>query len=405
MSSADINVVISGLRDHDLYERVRGQIQSRWFQTSDLRNIFEIIKRCHTDNPGSVIQWKDLRILLRGQKGYDRVKTIQRQTDGVSKTTHLKTLAKFLEQQMVEDLAGELAKAHENGHRINHDDYIKRLESAKRAGTLSIDRRNLFSEEPKDWITKIESVPVIPLPSFELTQALRGGIAGGRPTTILTRTDGGKTSFAVACGAFAVKKGYKVLHCTLEDSADEIFRRYSCSMLGQTWEWVKTHPKTTQKLMGELRRGGGDLEVADFASIECSLPDIELAASKAQRQWQGIDLIIVDAGDDVRSQTKTELETQKIREVWQGLTRLSRKHGDVPVMVTTQTNRLGAGARQIELTHVAEGWGKATVSAVVIVFDVPKDSKRGYATIVKSKRKGIYPSIPIVFDRERCTVK
>lgn len=405
MAVVDVAVVLSGLRDYEIYERTRGQIRSQWFPTQDLRAVWEAIKGHHEAHPGKKLTWKDLKVLMRGKKGFGKLDELHKRSEGISKGVYLKSLSSFLEQQMTEDLAQDIARCHESGQKINHDDYIRRLEAAKRAGTLSVDRRKLFEEEPKNWIQKIENVPVIPLPSFELTAALRGGIAGGRPTTVLTRTDGGKTSFAVACGAFAVRKGFKVLHCTLEDSADEVFRRYSCAFTGQTWDWVHLHPKTTQKKLTEVKKNGGDLEVADFSSLETGIADIEMAAARAKRGWGGLDFIIVDAGDDISTKDGTELKTEIIGKVWASLTRLSRKYNDVPVMVTTQTNRLGAGANQILLTHVSEGWKKATVSSVVLVFDVPKDSKRGRVCIVKTKRKGYYPEIPVWFDRERCIVR
>lgn len=401
----DVSVVISGLRDFDLWERTKGHIKSQWFPSSDVRAVWDVVNKWHQDHPGKIIPWKDLRVLLRGKKGFEKVSQLEKRSDGVTKATMMKTLSRFIERQMIEDLTQELAKAHENGSKLDHDTYIQRLEAAKRAGSLSVERRNIFNEDPRRCIEKIEQVPVVPLPSVELNAALRGGIAGGRPTTILTRTDGGKTSFAVACGAHAVARGYRVLHCTLEDSADEIFRRYYSSWTKHTWDWISKHPKTTKKILNKIREAGGELEVCDYSGLAAGMSDIELAASKTKREWGDIDLIIVDAGDDIQSGTKTELKTEVIGEVWRGLTRLSRKFGDVPVMVTTQTNRLGAGANSIELTHVAEGWKKATVSAVVLVFDVPKDSKRGYIKIVKTKRRGFYPEIPIHFDRERCVIR
>lgn len=406
MSTPDISVILSGLRDFDLYDRVKENIQTKWFPTSETRSIWQTIKSAHENHPGRVIPWKDLKVLLRGQKGYETIDRLRKRSDGVSLAAVRASIARWQELQMVEDLACDLARAQENGHRIDHNEYIQRLEAAQRAGRLSIERRSIFEEEPKNWIQKIDHIPVVSLPSYELTQALRGGIAGGRPTTILTRTDGGKTSFAVACGTHAVRMGKKVLHVTGEDTADEIFRRYSCCMTRQTWEWVHTHPRTTRKIMAKIQQNGGALEVADFSAIEGTISDIVLAATKARRVFGGeLDLIIVDAGDDICGSKKTELTSEEMGDVWRGLTRVSRKFGDCPVLVTTQTNRVGAQAREIDLYHVGESWHKAKVSAQVLVFDVAKDSNRGYISIVKTKRKGFYPRIPIYFDRERCIVR
>lgn len=401
----DVAVVLSAIRDYEVFERVRDQLSGKWFADGKARSVYLAIKQAHADHPGRKIPWEDLKVMLRGKRGFDAIPSFAKRSENISKTAKLRCLASFVEAQMVEDLAQDLARAQQDGEKIDHAAYIRRLESAQRAGSLSVDRRNLFDEEPTNWIQSIEHIPVVSLPSFELTQALRGGIAGGRPTTVLTRTDGGKTSFAVACGAHAVKEGKRVLHCTFEDSADEIFRRYSCSFTNHTWDWVHTHPKKTRKILVDIHSKGGDLEVADFSGVEASVSDVNLAASKARRAWGRIDLIIIDAGDDVETSKKNDLQHEIAGEVWRGLTRLSRKHKDVPILITTQTNRLGAGAREIDLTHIGESWHKAKISAQVLVFDVAQDSKRGHIAVVKTKRKGIYPRVPIYFDRERCVVR
>lgn len=397
----DIAVVLSALRDYDLYERVK--LDAGWFSESH-RHIFRAIQKAHEDAPHRIVPWKDIRILLRGTPGYGAVAEVMRTSKHVSKVMRHKQLSQFVCEQMLRDLVQDLAKDRETGQEIDYSKYIERLEEAHKAGRLSVDSSSFFDHDISDWIERVQKIPVVETPIRNLNQALKGGILAGHTTTILAKTDGGKTSLSVAFGAHALKQGLTVLHCTMETPELELGQRYWCSLLNHSWDWIQSHPKTTRKLMLGIKKAGGHLQIADFSSQEPTTVDVRMAIEQLVRRRHKVDLIIVDCGDDVRSNRRYEKRTDECRAVWIELRRMSKKY-DCPVLITTQANRAGAAAESVELTHIGESWGKATTSSEVIVLDIPKDKSHGQLILVKTKRRGVYPKVPVVFNRNRCTFK
>jgi replicative DNA helicase len=401
MSAVDVPIVLSALRRFDLYERVK--LDSSWF-AEGYRSIYQAIKRAHDDQPNRTIPWKDLRIMLKGTKGYGAIAEVMRRSKHVSKVMEHKQLSQFVTEQMLHDIVEDLAKARETGEQIEYGKYIQRLEDAHKAGRLTVDSASFFDRDISDWIEKVEKIPIVETPIQSLNQALKGGMPSGHITTLMAKTDGGKTSLSVAFGAHALRKGLTVLHCTMETPELELGQRYWSSLLNHSWDWIQSHPKTTRKLMFNVKKSGGHLQVADFTDREPTTIDVKMAIEQLIRRRGKIDLLIVDCGDDVRSARRYEKETEEQKEVWKTFRRFGVKFS-CPVFITTQSNRKGAEAEVVELWHIGECFAKAKLSSELVIMDIPKDKRHGQLILAKTKRRGVYPKIPVIFSRDRCTFK
>lgn len=393
------SVIFSALRSFDLFQRVEASMREQWL-TEEQRSIWHAVQRCHEQRKERTVPWVDLRVELKGKKGYDRINDYERRAKGVSKLAMQKCLAKFLEVHFLEDLLERIAKEHEAGKTVDYEEVIKEIEEIQRLGCTALSTTAFLDEDPRKWIPKIEQLPTVPFPIQELNRALNGGMKVGRTVTILARTDGGKTSFAINVGRHAIEQGYTVLHATFEEPPADLKVRYACSIMNHTWEWVASHPKTTSKKFCEIRQKGGWLEIADYADAEGSLSNLQAEIDRLIRKRGHIDLLIIDSGDDVRSNKHYEEPTLEMKAVWTGIRRFAKRY-NIPALVTTQANREGAKAERTQLIHISAAWGKATQSPEVYVLDIPKGSKRGIVEIVKTKAKGTYPTIPIYFNRER----
>ena len=398
----DINLVLSSLRDFSLYERAAASIKPEWFVT-DLRNVFLSIKACHEDAPGRVIPWGDIKLRMKGKKGYSRIPDLRAKSKGFSTQASWRNLRKYLQEQLMRDLVEEAAAENETGE-LKHQDYIKRLEQIQNITDAASETSDFFQEEVTEWIQEEGEVPIVPLCSKELTKALDGGMAAGQIITVLARTDGGKTTLAINVGRNCVQKGMAVLHCSFETSRRDLNKRYACSFTRHTWNWIEAHPKRTQQTIDTMRNHGGYLRIEDYSSVEASTVDIRVAAQNLRKRLGHLDLIIVDSGDDVASTRRYEAEREEAKHVWSELRRLARKL-NIPIMVTTQSNRLGAMSGEVELVHIGTSWGKATQSDCVIVLQIYEGTDRAFAIIRKTKRKGKYSKVPIVFDRMKCFVE
>lgn len=401
--SYDINIVVSSLRNYDLFERVRNDIKSEWL-TEKTRNIYNAICLCHEQKEGRTICWKDIRVSLRGRTGYEHIANVVRKSKGASEVLQHKQLGRFIYENLLRDLVNELAEAEESGGEINYDLYISKLEAAHKAASLKTSTTDFLDKELTDWIVPEEKVSHLPLPIKELNIHMGGGLPYNHISTLLARTDGGKTSFCVCVGAEALKVGRNIVHCTQETPEKDLGPRYYSSIMNHTWPWIQKNPESFRKAMKEIRKKGGSLTIADFTSVEATTADVRTAIEGAYRRYGSVDLVIIDAGDDIRSTRRSDKKSEEVANTWTELRRLCRKF-ECAMIISTQANRLGAAAEEVDLIHISEGWGKATKSSEVIVIDVPKNREKGLLILSKTKQKGVYPRVPIRFNRERCTFK
>ena len=396
----DVSLVLSSLRDYRFYERAT--IEPSWFGPT-LSRVFLAIKECHEERPERLIPWKDISIKLRGKKAYSRISKLKTKGRGYSKTAQRRNLVKFLEYQMFSDMTEEMSKGIENGEKINHQDYIRKLEKIQQVASLSVKISDFFSSTIDDWQKEIEDIPVVGFPSEKLSKAFAGGMAGGHIITILAKTDGGKTTFAINTGRKAVQQGKVVLHCSFETPELELNQRYACSFTRHSWEWVVDHKKKLQAQLDKIPEHGGFLRIEDFSAVKASTIDIRVRAEKLKKDRDVLDLIIVDCGDDVESTRKYQSLREECKYVWNDLRRIGRRL-NVPILVTTQANRAGAASDEVELIHIGESWGKATGSdGVISLITLPGESK-ALAVVLKTKRRGRYDRVPILFEREKCYI-
>lgn len=399
----DSRLVLHSLRDFDLYERAQSAIQATWF-TKKHGQVYKAIQKCHQEEPQRLIPWKDIKLKLRGTEAFGIIDNLKNKTKGFSKAAGWKNLIRWCEYQMLEDVAEELATSQQKGEDINHGDLIRRLEAIQQVGKKHVSEQDFLHDDVDGWFQEVQDIPIVPFPSQRLTEALGGGMAGGQIITLLAKTDGGKTTFAINTGRHALEIGLHVLHCSFETTRLELNQRYACSLTAHKWWWLEKHKKVLKKAMSKIQKNKGYLRIEDYSRTKASTVDVRVSAERFRRETGYCDLIIVDSGDLVQSTRKYESARDEAKVVWDELRRLGRNM-NCPVFVTTQSNRAGAGAVEVELVHIGESWAKATDSDCVIALQTTPNIDRAIAVIVKTKRRGKHDRVELRFDRERCLIR
>lgn len=274
---------------------------------------------------------------------------------------------------------------------------------ARQADGVDVTRVKVDDVWSDDVLTR-----VCPLPVPELSNRMEGGPAAGELLTVLAPTDGGKSMFLINMARHAAECGKVVLYVTLETQLPQLMMRFYCSMSNHTKTWVLNHRDYIDDEYNPwLAECGGEIRVIDASDKEMTVADILRAADRFRESKGRLDALIIDYGDLVRSSRRYRAMREEQNLVWEELRRCA-KLLNVPIITASQANRSGTASGKVGIIHVAEAWGKATGSDLVVIIDRDeRDISRNVAhlRIVKTKREGGYATVECIFNSYRCRVE
>lgn len=304
-------------------------------------------------------------------------------------------------------VVSEFAKEHAEGT-INLDALLSDLNDVRRSFSTRETGHNITRTSFWDMYRPENLEHAFPLPVRELTARLDGGPCAGELLTVIAGTDIGKTMFLINAARHATECGMRIVYVTLETTAHNWSQRYWCSVMSRKFSTVLRNIDTYEDTYKQwLKAQGGELHFVDASDKELKVADIHRIAERMIEQQGPIDGIIVDYGDLVRSAHHYNSTRDEQREVWKELRRVA-KVLNCPIITASQLNRLGAGAKQAELIHVAECWSKATDSDIVMLVQRSEYEKQRHTAnvkILKTKKSGGYASVECLFNTARCRVE
>lgn len=399
---AETLTALAALRERDTWERARGVIEKRWFTLSKYSNIWQVICDCHEEDVGEVIPSRDLSLRLRGKKGHGLVNEMIRIRKRTSSSTLHRNLQLWIEGRLMEDVYENMTASAEEGKPFDHTKLMEIIEQIQTVKYVAGDSVSFLDTDPWEFLKQRQTEGDIAYPIEGLNGFLDGGLSHSQLCTVLAPTDAGKTTFCINVARHAIEMGKHVLHASFETTKEELHQRYLCSFCNRPLTWLETHPLSLREHMKKIKEKGGILRIEDFSYRHASTSDIQAVIQKMQKQ-KGVDLVVVDSGDDVVSTKKSDSIVVEQKQVWLELRRIARKYY-IPVLVTTQTNRQGAASSNPQLTDIGGSYGKATITDCMLLLQSVKDLDIGSVKIVKTKRGGRYPEINFTLDRKRCRI-
>ncbi|HZN03501.1 MAG TPA: replicative DNA helicase [Candidatus Polarisedimenticolia bacterium] len=236
--------------------------------------------------------------------------------------------------------------------------------------------------------------------------------SGFQPTDLIiiaARPGMGKTSFALNIAQNCSRQGRKVGVFSLEMSREQLFLRL---LTGQAR--VDAHAMRTGRLRREEWRRVTDT-LAEIAEVPISIDDtagitvLEMRAkSRRLKMEQGLDLLIIDYLQLMRSRGRFENRNQEISEISRSLKELA-KELQVPVVAISQLSRAPeqrGNDRRPQLSDLREsGAIEQDADMVMFIFREevykPTEENRGLAQVIIAKqRNGPIGTIEFAFLRE-----
>ena len=247
-----------------------------------------------------------------------------------------------------------------------YDDIPRRIEKALNLFSCQDVGHDYFSAF--EYRTSTAARECIPTDWPEINERLKahadsqGGLGKGELGVIIAPTGVGKSSALIHIGAAALKRGKTVAHYTLELHDTDVGLRYDACLTGFPINVITQQKETVVKRLQKYK--DSRLIIREYPTRGASIQTIERHMELLRRNKIFPDLVIVDYADLL----KISKSDQRYKDLEENYEELRRVAGEwkVPLWTASQGNRESYGARLVDITHIADSYGKACVGDVVM---------------------------------------
>ena len=249
-------------------------------------------------------------------------------------------------------------------------DGIKHLvESALKAGN----DKNVGHEYNKDIETRFreDARTTISTPWPKINELIQGGLGNGDFGLIFGNPGGCKSWSLVALGGFAVRRGYNVIHYTLELGEAYVGRRYDAFFSQVPVDKILQNREKIEEIIPEIP---GQLIIKEFPTGRATMSTLESHIAKVTDSGIKPDLIIIDYVDLLATRKKTADRKGEIDDIYTSTKGLARQL-DIPIWSVSQVNRAGAKDDIVEGDKAAGSYDKIMITDVCISLSRKKADK------------------------------
>jgi len=233
--------------------------------------------------------------------------------------------------------------------------------------------KNLGLEYLKDIESRFreDDRVTIETPWNKFNELFQGGLGGGDFGLIFGNPGGGKSWTLVALGGHAVKKGYNVLHYTLELGETYVGRRYDSFFLQKPVNKILDYRKEVEEMTKKLT---GKLIVKEFPTGKATVSTIKSHIDKCASLGFKADLVLIDYVDLLHSKRKSKERKEEIDDIYLNTKGLAREL-KIPIWSVSQVNRMGAKDTVIEGDKAAGSYDKMMITDIAISLSRTKEDK------------------------------
>lgn len=406
--------VLSILRTRQYYLRFLNIIQKDLFESPQTRHIYSIISEYHSAQKGDTLTVRSLKILLFTSLKPDQRSNYRGLINRIKKCTVKepsiieKLVEKFAKKQLLKHAINQALDSLEKGEEGDLERVRQRIDEAIAVGSSKVeDSYDYFHDPHKRVRDELGESRIATRISWELDQALNGGLAAGELAIFIAPTGVGKTLALVNIGVGAMLQGKKVVHATLEISPRKAARRYDVRLTGLSFKEIGESPNTVKKRLERLRLIGAGLQIKDYTGSLCSVSDLRAYLERLYSKKFNPDLLIVDHADLMYSSKQFMEKRHELSAIVAGLRRLGSEFG-VPVWTASQATRKAGEAGKTRLWDIAEDIGKANWADLAITISQTEGEKEegvAWLCVAKSRLDKGNPKIRVFVDYDTMTMK
>jgi len=277
---------------------------------------------------------------------------------------------KFLQFCKNQTLKSAIIKSVDLLEQHEYDEIKVLVDKAMNAGV----ERNFGHDWKKDIEKRIfeDARNTIPTPWECINVPMDGGLAGGELGIVAAPAGAGKSWMLSAIGAEAMRKGFKVLHFTLELNDNYTGLRYDTIFSKIEPKKLKDNFKKIKKIVDAVP---GEIVIKYFPSK--AINSHALLAHVQQMEAVGFkpDLLIVDYADLLRASSRTEARYLELGAIYEELRSMAGELY-IPCWTASQTQRSSISDEVIQADKIAESYGKIMTADFVISLSRTLDDKQ-----------------------------
>ncbi|MEO9387224.1 DnaB-like helicase C-terminal domain-containing protein [Chromobacterium phragmitis] len=175
----------------------------------------------------------------------------------------------------------------------------------------------------------------------------------------------GKTTAMINFAKNACGAGYNVLYVTLEVAAKIIAARLDASITRTPMMALGTKIMDIDTKIRAFRKKAGLFKIHEYPTGTLKVSELRRLILQYRSQGIKFDLIVIDYADLMAPEVFTQNPIENSKSIYVNLRGMAQIE-DVAILTATQTNREGAKAGVVTMTHVAEDFNKIRIADVVI---------------------------------------
>lgn len=209
----------------------------------------------------------------------------------------------------------------------------------------------------------VEARKVIPSPWTQVDKLMSGGFAARELHVIMAPVTRGKSHILVQIGAEAFRRGYNVLHYTLELSDVKTALRVDSCISKIPFDDLLNFKEIVKEKIAKCKKG--NLIIKEYPTKTATVQTIRNHISKTRMRGIEPDIIIVDYADLMKPIEHNETKRFELESVYEDLRGLAGDF-DVPVITATQSQRSAAEDSYIGIEQIAESYLKSACADTII---------------------------------------
>lgn len=273
----------------------------------------------------------------------------------------------------------------------NYDAVLRDVRSAVQEFDDETGTGHLFFNNAKSVLEGLDRVEkYVPTGIPELDEKIGGGAMRKTLNVVLTPPNKGKTSTLINFGKYAVLGGFKVDHITTELSEEITTRRYIQSIVGMTKKELANKRRTAYSKILELAHkvARESLNIKRYRSYTCTVQNLE-SHFKQMKDLYGFfpDVCIVDYAALLKPGRQYDEKRHELSNIYASLRDVFFDN-NVVGWTAHQTNREGNKGEVITINDLAEDFGIAAISDVIVSVNQDMEERRnGDARLFLAKNR------------------
>jgi archaellum biogenesis ATPase FlaH len=242
----------------------------------------------------------------------------------------------------------------------NYDGIKTVIDNAMKAGT-PVDIGHDYNVGIEERLTKATRI-TIKTPWDIIDEVMDGGLGEGELGVVVAPAGVGKTWLLQTIAAGAIKRGFTVVHYTLELNETYVGLRYDTIFSGISTQNIKFQKEEVKKIIDSLE---GRMIIKYYPTRAATVNTLSAHLKQLELKSIKPDLVIVDYADILRDNSGMREVRHQLGAVYEDLRGLAGEF-KVPIWTASQANRSALEEEVIEATKIAESYSKIMIADFVL---------------------------------------